>query len=469
MTTLPPDPLVPDGIAAFGRRLRQGDTTVEATTRIYLERIEHLDGHIGAYEHVDADGAITAARALDSLRQSGVDLGPLMGVPVAVKDIFAVEGMPTACGTMLDVADLVGAEGTVVATLRRAGCVFLGKVRTTEFAMGGAGGVNYMRGTPWNPWDATTHRVPGSSSSGSGAAVAAGLGAFALGSDTGGSVRGPAGFCGLHGLKTSTGLWPRDGVFPLSPTLDTIGLLCRSAADAALVFAEVTECPVPQPAPPSGLRLGRIVNRLEDDLEPPVRAALEAAYGALAEAGVHMEPVEIPELENTLDTGGIIVCTELLARLGRERYLAERDRMDPVIVERLDAFLDTTGEAYVRARSIHEDVVRAAHQRLKGFHGWLCPTRPLVAPTAAVFDDLAERRRLAALMSRNTRPCNAFGMCGSTTPIQQLGGGGMPVGLQLICAGGADSRLLSITRTMEDILGAPPVADVAAFASGNDP
>jgi aspartyl-tRNA(Asn)/glutamyl-tRNA(Gln) amidotransferase subunit A len=200
--TLVPDPLAQGGIAGYGRRLRQGAITAAAATEAYLERIAALDPKLGAYQHVAAEQALASARALDRLLAAGTDLGPLMGVPVAIKDIFAVDGMPTTAGSQLEVADLIGPEGPFVQALRRAGCVILGKVKTVEFALG-AVGISRPRGTPWNPWDAAMHRIPGGSSSGPAVAVAAGLCGSAIGSDTGGSVRLPACFCGTFGLKTS--------------------------------------------------------------------------------------------------------------------------------------------------------------------------------------------------------------------------------------------------------------------------
>ena len=139
MATLPPDPLAEGGIAGFGERLRSGKTTAVAATQAYLERIEVLEPRLGAFEHVATESALDAARALDGLLAAGTDLGPLMGVPVAIKDIFAVAGMPVTAGSNIDVADLIGTEGSFVTSLRRAGCVVLGKVKTVEFAAGGTG------------------------------------------------------------------------------------------------------------------------------------------------------------------------------------------------------------------------------------------------------------------------------------------------------------------------------------------
>ena len=156
MANIPPDPLGVGGIARFADQIRTGRVTSEAVTTAYLARIEALDSRLGAYEHVARDSALAQARALDALLAAGTDLGPLMGVPVAIKDLIAVEGMPTTAGSNVEVEDLVGPEGTFVGMLKRAGCVILGKVKTAEFARSGHG-VNQARGTPWNPWDAATH------------------------------------------------------------------------------------------------------------------------------------------------------------------------------------------------------------------------------------------------------------------------------------------------------------------------
>ncbi|MDP6883842.1 MAG: amidase, partial [Rhodospirillales bacterium] len=266
---IPSDPLEDGGIRRFGERLRKGEITSEAAVKAYLGRIEALEPHLRAYEFVAADQALAVARSLDRLLTAGTDLGPLMGVPVAVKDLLAVEGMPTTAGSKVEVSDLIGAEGAFVKALKGAGCVVLGKTRTVEFALGGAG-INRVRGTPRNPWDADVFRAPGGSSSGSAVAMAAGLCGFAIGSDTGGSVRGPAAFCGVFGLKTTKGLWPTDGVFPLSPTLDTIGLLTGSAADAALIAAALQGRPVTPSSPPRGLRLGRPDDHFFDNLDKEV-------------------------------------------------------------------------------------------------------------------------------------------------------------------------------------------------------
>ncbi|MCA1769688.1 MAG: amidase, partial [Halomonas sp.] len=247
MTTLPADPLQ-SGLVDFARRLRLGQVSAREVTETYLARIDALNPKLEAYSHVARDQSLKTAEAVDLMLSVGIDLGPLMGIPVAVKDLFAVSGMPTRSGSNLDLSDCIGSEGSFIQSLRKAGCVIIGKTRTIEFA---AGAQNLIHPTPWNPCDMDLHRTPGGSSHGSAVAVAAGLCGFAIGSDTGGSVRQPAALCGVVGLKTTHGIWPLDGIFPLCPPLDTVGLLTGTVSDASAAYSALTGntvAPAPEPA-----------------------------------------------------------------------------------------------------------------------------------------------------------------------------------------------------------------------------
>ena len=476
VATVPPDPLEPGGLREFGELLRRGDVTAASATGAYLARIEILDKRLGAFEHVAGESALAAARALDRLLAAGTDLGPLMGVPIAIKDNIAVDGMPTTVGSNLDLTDLVGPEGRFVKMLKRAGCVILGKTRLAELSFG-RGGVNPQRGTPWNPWDADVHRIPEGSSSGSAVATAAGLCAFAIGTDTGGSIRAPAAHCGLFGLRPTTGLWPTDGVFAVSPTLDTVGPLTRSAADAALIFAALTGRPVPKARAPRGLRLGKPVNHFFDDLEPVVEACVSAALAALREAGADIVEIEVPE---AAEASGVVMATsaaesanpstafsplvpaELLAGLGRDRFLAMRGALGPDVAERTAAGLEVTADTYIRLPRRHRDLCRIARERMQGFDGWVTPTISVVAPLVADVADVEGGRWYAKIMARNTKPVGLLGLCASSTPVQGFGST-LPVGLQLLCPGDQDAAALSIALTFEDLLGQPPRPDLAGF------
>ena len=460
MTSLPPDPLASGGIAGYARRLRQGEITAQAATQAYLDRIAALDPRLGAYEHVAAGPALAQAQAIDRLLAAGIDLGPLMGVPGAIKDIFAVEGMPTTAGSKLDVADLVGPEGPFVQALRRAGCVLLGKVKTVEFALG-AVGISAPCGTPWNPWDARVQRIPGGSSSGPAVAAAAGLCGFAIGSDTGGSVRLPAAFCGTFGHKTTVGLWPTAGVFPLSTALDSIGPLTRSAADAALVFGALTGQEVPvRPAP--GLRLGRPTGYFFDGLDESVAACTERALDTLRAAGASIDPIELPEAPARERYFPVVLPADLIATLGRERFAQGRAAMDPVVGARGDRGLEVLASDYVRLERRRQALCRSAALRLQGFDGIVSPTAAILPPPVAEFADPVAGLKLALTITRNSQPGNLLDLCGTSTPIQSLGAP-LPVGLQILCPAGHDARALAIALTLEELFGPPPQPDLAGF------
>jgi len=202
---------------------------------LYLARIDRFNTKLNAFAAVFAEEALQAATEADDARASGNSTGVLDGIPIGLKDIIEYEDHPTSWGSRALNGRRSSMSATVVQKLRQAGAIIIGKTQSVEFALGGWGTNQYL-GTPWNPWDLETHRVPGGSSSGSAVAVAAGLTSAALGTDTGGSVRLPSAFCGLVGLKPTFGRISNHGVMPLSHTLDTVGPLARSVADAALIY-----------------------------------------------------------------------------------------------------------------------------------------------------------------------------------------------------------------------------------------
>ncbi|QIE56760.1 amidase [Pikeienuella piscinae] len=445
--TSPADPLA-GGLAAYGRRLRAGETTAEATTRAYLDRIEALDGDIGAYQHVSAESALAQARAIDALLESGTDLGPLMGAPLAIKDLLAVDGMPVTAGSLLDVSDLIGAEGPFVRKLRRLGCVILGKTRTVEFAFG-VTGASAPRGTPRNPADMETPRAPGGSSSGSAAAMAAGLCGFAIGSDTGGSVRIPAALCGVFGLKTTHGLWPTEGVFPLAPHLDTLGLLTRDAEDAAIIHAALDDTVPAAPASLDGLRLARPGAYFFKGLDADVAARTEAALARLTGAGCSLTEVEIPEPAAREAYFPLSLSACLVAALGAERVREGRERMDPLVARRTDAGAEARAADLLRLERRRTDLMASAHERAANLDAWVCPTAAIPAPAIAALEDPEEAMRLTLGMTQNTQPANYLNLAGVTIP---LAGSGLPVGLQLLGAPLSERRLLAISRAVEALL-----------------
>ncbi|MSO54518.1 MAG: amidase [Rhodospirillales bacterium] len=442
--SLPVDPLATGGLRDFAQAFRDGRITAEAATKAYLDRIAILDPKLGAYQHVNGN-ALAQARAMDALRAVGTDLGPLMGVPIAIKDLIAVDGMPTTAGSHLDVADIIGGESSFARALKRAGVVVIGKTKTVEFALG-AVGISASQGTPWNPWDAAVHRIPGGSSSGSAVAVAAGLAAF----------------CGVFGLKTTSGLYPTDGVFPLSPSLDTLGFLTRSAADAAIVHAALDgEAPVAA-APARGLRLGRPAIYFYDDLQPDVAACMDAALARLVSAGVEIVLVDLPEAMERERLFPTILPADLIAILGRERFLSERGQMDAVVAARASRGLDTLGSDYIRARRRVVELEGVAARGLEDLDGWITPMAALVAPAVTDFADFDRGLSLALTITRGAQPANMFGLAAASTPIHGLGAS-LPVGLQLMVPAFAERRLLALSCLVENLVGPAPRPDLGAF------
>jgi aspartyl-tRNA(Asn)/glutamyl-tRNA(Gln) amidotransferase subunit A len=458
MKTLPPDPIQRMGIAQFGIRLRRGEISSEAVTLQYLERIAALNSKLDAYVHVAADTAVETARGIDRLVKGGTDLGPLMGVPVAIKDIFTVTGMPTRAGSKMDISDLVAAEGSFVNSLKRQGCVLLGKTRTIEFA---AGAQNVKHPTPWNPWDTDTRRTPGGSSSGSAVALSAGLCAFSVGSDTGGSVRLPAALCGLFGLKPSVGLWPTDGILPLCPAMDTIGLMTNSACDAAHIFSALTAKPIQHARPLKGLRLGIPHKHFFNDLDPHIQKAFQDSQAKLKEAGAEFVSIELPEVDEAVAIFSNMVPADLATTLGRERFLNAQDILDPVLVDRLLPGMELLAVPYIRMLRRQNELTQIGATRMAGLDAWICPTTPVLPRPVSSCDDAATAGAFTFKALQNTRPANIYGYCASTLPVNhQDSRSALPVGLQIHCAPQQEAQLLSISQAVEQVIGIPKKPDV---------
>lgn len=427
--------------------LAERGSSAEKAAQRYLARIHDRDDKYGAFIYVDDDRALATARALDALRTAGTVLSPLHGVVVAIKDHLAVEGMPTRAGSEVPIQDLVPPEGPFVRALRNAGCVIIGKTRATEFALGT---YNLERRTPWNPCDPEVHRIPGGSSNGSATAVAADFSDFAIGTDTGGSVREPAALCGIVGYRPSPGRWSIDGIFPLCPQLDTLGPLTRSAVDTALIFETLTGQEVPK-VRIDRLRFGRPTRAFYDDLDADVAQCTEEALSRLERAGVQIDPVEVPELDLVDPVFAKMVTADLVATLGRERVEKNANVFDSVVRERVANGLSIDASSYITMSRRCAVLAAAATERMHGFDAWITPTSPTlpipVAECKTVEAAAAWNRRTL----RNTRPANVFAQCGVSLPIGHLGST-LPVGLQVLGACGSDARLLAVACAVEEAL-----------------
>lgn len=456
-------------LAAISGALRRREVTAEQLTRSTLARIEALNPKLEAVTEVNAEQAIAAAEGIDRLIRAGMDPGPLAGLPVLVKDLYQVKGFRITAGSRLDIQDLVPTEeGFLIQKLKQAGCIIVAKTRTTEFAMGG---FNLSHPLPWNPSDLTAKRMTGGSSHGSAVALAAGLGAFTLGSDTGGSVRQPAAFAGVFGYKAGRDYWPTDGVFPMSPSLDSLGIFTRSAQDAAWIVAALGGgvgsstaglAGLRHPRSVSGARLAIPRNHFFDHCDTDVRQAFDKAVQQLADAGALITEIEIPEVVEIDAVFGAMVPADVLGFLGRDRFMSGQNLVDPVVWHRTSAAFDLLATDYLRFYLRYQQIAKAVNARLAGVDAWLSPTTPNVAPLAAGFDSIDKVAQFNRVNTGNVRPGNLFDQCGTTLPLVGATTG-LPVGFQVMGKTGDDEQLLALSVAIEAVIGQGRVADMTSF------
>ena len=451
------DPIYQGGVTAFAEDFKHGKISSEEITRQYLERIKNFDEQLGAFEYVNYEAAIKTARAMDALRNSGFYLGPLMGVPIAIKDIFLIDGMPYPnVGSNMELPDILGEEeGPFIKALKAAGCVILGSTKTVEFCLG-ITGISAPRGTPWCSSDLQNKRFPGGSSSGSGVAVGANLCMFAIGSDSGGSIRIPAAFNGVFGLKTTFGLWPTDGAFPLDKTVDSIGLITQTAKDARLIFNTLSLklCPdfeidnTPE-VDLKQIKLGLPSNHFGEGLSEAVQKTFTQANNTLESAGVDFESLHLPGAEERKDYFPITMPAYLLAILGTERFLTNKDNMDPVIATRIESGLNVEAHKYLALIEQREKSIAAAHKAMQSFDAIVSPTATIEPPLVSDASDPVKGLSLALGMTQNTQPANYLELCAVSLPIPR---DGLPIGYQLISRPNNEAALLNLSVAIEDLL-----------------
>jgi aspartyl-tRNA(Asn)/glutamyl-tRNA(Gln) amidotransferase subunit A len=441
------------GVIALGRAFRAGSLDPLDVTEAYLERCQ--PGSV--YRLVTAERARRQAEASRRRFRAGVDAGPLDGVPLALKDLIDTAGDVTGAGSppLID-GPPAQHDAPVAARLGAAGAVFLGKTTMTELAFSGIG-INPHVGTPPNAYDPA--RVPGGSSSGSAVAVATGLACAAVGSDTGGSVRIPASFNGLAGLKTTDGALPMEGTVPLSTTLDTLGPIARSCDDAwALMSAMRGAPPSPLPEAPLRWRLWAPAGVAFDHLDAGVARAVDAALDRIAAAGhvIEREPLpELGDLDDLYARFGSFAAHEAFAHY---EAMLERDgdRMDPRVVQRILAVRGRPSSDYIRLRSERERLRQEVWGLSLGVDALVLPTVAVSPPlTEALIadDDAFFRANLQVL--RLTTLGNLLGGPVATVPVG-VDEHAVPVGLSLAAAPGEDALALSLARGVARLLGTDP-------------
>ena len=424
-----------------------------------LDRIKDPAGEGGrTYLKVYGEAARTAAEMYDALRRRGATPSPFAGIPVSIKDLFDVAGDVTTAGSMaLRQAPPATRDGTAVARLRAAGFVPIGRTNMTEFAFSGLG-INPHYDTPRNPYDRKTGRIPGGSSSGAAVSVADGMAGAALGTDTGGSCRIPAALCGIVGFKPTATRVPKDGVMPLSQTLDSVGPLaptvqCCATIDAVLAGDMPGELPA---LPLDGLRLGVPQTLVLDNLDRDVSRAFAAAMAALSDSGVRITEIPLRELSELaqVNAKGGFACAEAYA-VHRPLLKVKRSEYDPFVLARIERGKEQDAADYIELMWAREEMIARFNAATAPYDALLMPTVPVIAPSLRELADAEAARVANMLLLRNPSLANFFDRCAISIPCHKAGDA--PVGLMLIGETGADRRLLAIAAAVEKKV-APPIA-----------
>jgi aspartyl-tRNA(Asn)/glutamyl-tRNA(Gln) amidotransferase subunit A len=442
-------------VAALAGDLAAGRTSSRELVETALARIGDPAGEgARAFMKVYAESARAEADQADRLRKAGIVRSAVDGLPVSVKDLFDVGGDVTRAGSkVLADAPAASADAPAVARLRAAGAVIVGRTNMVEFAFGTTG-INPHYGTPKNPWDRGTGRVPGGSSSGAAVAQADGMCVMALGSDTRGSVRLPAALCGITGFKPTQRRVPREGAFPLSYSLDSVGPLANTVACCA-AYDSILAQERPQPLAAMaarGLRLLVPRGSLVEDLDAEVARAFEASLDRLAAAGALISHLSVPAFERQAEyfRGGGFA--------GAEAYAIHRPRMDrlgeydPRVGKRIQMAKDISAADYVDLVQLRQSYISEVTGMLAPFDAFLMPTAPCVAPAIREVDSSDEEFfRWTMRIIRNVGVVNFLDGCAATLPCQAPGA--PPVGLSVCGPAMADRHVLAVARAVEGVLG----------------
>jgi len=444
---------------ALGRGIAAGRIDPKALAEHFLDRIEAVDGDHRVYLRTMRERALAEAGAARARARAGLRRGPLDGVPLSWKDLFDSAGVATTAGSPIFAERVPTRDAVVLARASRAGMVALGKTNLTEFAFS-ALGINPHYGTPANPFDTAVARCPGGSSSGAAVSVARGLAAAAIGSDTGGSVRIPAAWNGLVGLKTTAGRLPLAGVMPLAPSLDTVGPLTRDVADANAVFAVLAAAPAADLAGATlrGARLLVAEDLVWDGTAPGVTAAARSAIERLASAGATVERIAVPEFAAALaltKEHGPLVSVEACGEW-YELVEANPDKVYHNVRRRFLMGAEARADRIERLRHGLAALGRDLHARIAGADALIAPTVAISPPPIAALmadDDAYFAANMAAL--RNTTLGNLLRVCAVSLPFGD-DGAGLPVGLMLMGRPFTEAALLRIAAAAEAVLGPGP-------------
>lgn len=438
-----------DTIRSVRERLHDGQTSSRILVEEALARIFDPDGEgKSTFTKVYAQEARQAAIESDD-SPAGNAASPISGLPISIKDLFDVEGQVTVAGSIaLRNREAAKRDAEVVSRLKRAGAIIVGRTNMSEFAFTGVG-MNPHYGTPANPYDRQRRRIPGGSSSGAPVSVTDGMAVAAIGTDTGGSVRIPAALCGLAGFKPTQKRIPRSGVFPLSPTLDSVGVIANTVACCAEVDAVL-----------AGEKQSKVElksktfavpkNYFLDDLDRDVSAAFESAISKLSAAGVNIMDTHLPLVEQIaeINSRGGISAPEAYAF--HRQLVADFSEYDPLVRERILRGKEITTAEYLDMLRTREALIQSFNQ-ISDWDILVCPTVPIIAPEISRLEqDAAMYRHTNRLLLRNPNVVNFLDGCALSIPCHEEGEA--PVGLMLIARRLQDHMLLNLGIAVEEVV-----------------
>jgi aspartyl-tRNA(Asn)/glutamyl-tRNA(Gln) amidotransferase subunit A len=452
-------------ITEIAKLFRTGDLRPSVLAEGLFSRIDQLNGRLQAFLTLTRERAQHEAQFADSVFKSGAPQNPLLGIPYAAKDLFDVAGFPTMAGCRLLRHSIAPKDSTAVHRLSQAGMVLLGKTHTVQFAFGGVG-INHDLGTPLNPWMPQAY-VPGGSSSGSAVAVSAGMVPAALGTDTGGSVRIPASLCGIVGLKTTVGRISRSGVYPLSWTMDSVGVLTRSVEDAALLYQDLQG---PDPADGAtvnssphdvlnplkkgikNFRLAFCENVFFEELDPEIDQAIRETGRVFKSLGAQVESREIPIVTETytLKKRTLMIAAE--ACVINERFLKEHlAELDPVIADRMMSGWKLSAPDYFLVLQQWKLLQQKMLEAMNGLDALLVPTTMIPARSLAEVDASPEvYADFNGRYLRNTSLGNILNLCAISLPCG-FTRQGLPVGLMIYAKPFQEDLALRIAYAYEQV------------------
>jgi aspartyl-tRNA(Asn)/glutamyl-tRNA(Gln) amidotransferase subunit A len=443
-------------LVAVAKAIAAKQFSSHEVTRSCLQRIAQWQPKLNAFMAIEAESALKAADEADEALAKGENRGVLHGVPLAHKDMYYDAGHVVTCGSLIRRDFVATTTSTALQRLKDAGSIRLGSLQMAEFAYGPTGH-NYHHGAVHNPWK--SGHVTGGSSSGSGSAVGARLTFAALGSDTGGSVRMPAHFCGVTGLKTTYGRISRAGAMPLSQSLDTVGPLARTVEDCALLMGlmagadpeDPTASTLPVPdymaattASLKGLKIGVPTSFYVDDLDADVAKALDDTMAVLKREGADVVKVELPDQRQLTAACQLVLAVEAAAY--HKRWLIERPQdYGPQVLMRLQNGLAVPGVLYLEAMRWRAPALAAHVAATTDVDAVLAPVAPVAAPTIAESDvgNSPDAEAVIQRLTRFTRPINYLGLPSLSIPTS-FNAKGLPIGMQLIGRSFDEATLIAI-------------------------